>query len=244
MRFCQRASRLRQRRGGCVQEAGSARRRRKTRSCCWCIVSAVLTLAYCGSLSLFGISGRPLGLSRWPSAVILWCTGPVLRTSRRRSPRAGARRRRTPCGPPSATWSRIKHQRGPWWRKGSRRGLTRPASSLAQAEEVILCRLEKKDLFFVRAEEQIPADGEVIVMGAASRWTSAPSPERSAPVIREAGGDRCSAVTGGTDTLSDLAGGAGDRRGRSASFLGPDDRHGGRRRPARRRRTSWRSRSC
>lgn len=52
----------------------------------------------------------------------------------------------------------------------------------------------------VRAGEVIPADGEVI-RGAASVDESAITGE-SAPVIREAGGDR-SAVTGGTRVLSD-----------------------------------------
>ena len=68
------------------------------------------------------------------------------------------------------------------------------------AEEVSSAVLKKKDLFFVTANEQIPADG-VIVMGAASVDESAITGE-SAPVIREAGGDR-SAVTGGTTVLSD-----------------------------------------
>lgn len=52
----------------------------------------------------------------------------------------------------------------------------------------------------VKAGEQIPGDGEVIE-GAASVDESASTGE-SAPVIREAGGDR-SAVTGGTTVLSD-----------------------------------------
>ena len=60
--------------------------------------------------------------------------------------------------------------------------------------------LKKGDLVIVRAGEQIPADGEV-VEGAASVDESAITGE-SAPVIREAGGDR-SAVTGGTTVLSD-----------------------------------------
>lgn len=60
--------------------------------------------------------------------------------------------------------------------------------------------LKKGDLVIVRAGEQIPADGEIIE-GAASVDESAITGE-SAPVIREAGGDR-SAVTGGTTVLSD-----------------------------------------
>lgn len=60
--------------------------------------------------------------------------------------------------------------------------------------------LKKGDLVIVKAGEQIPADGEV-VEGAASVDESAITGE-SAPVIREAGGDR-SAVTGGTTVLSD-----------------------------------------
>ncbi|MFA5265662.1 MAG: potassium-transporting ATPase subunit KdpB [Opitutaceae bacterium] len=60
--------------------------------------------------------------------------------------------------------------------------------------------LNKGDVVFVKAGEQIPGDGEVIE-GAASVDESAITGE-SAPVIREAGGDR-SAVTGGTVVLSD-----------------------------------------
>ena len=60
--------------------------------------------------------------------------------------------------------------------------------------------LTRGDLVIVRAGEQIPGDGDVIE-GAASVDESAISGE-SAPVVREAGGDR-SAVTGGTTVLSD-----------------------------------------
>lgn len=60
--------------------------------------------------------------------------------------------------------------------------------------------LKKGEFVIVKAGEQIPADGEV-VEGAASVDESAITGE-SAPVIREAGGDR-SAVTGGTTVLSD-----------------------------------------
>jgi K+-transporting ATPase ATPase B chain len=67
-------------------------------------------------------------------------------------------------------------------------------------EAVDATALVKGDLVFVKAGELIPGDGEVIE-GAASVDESAITGE-SAPVIREAGGDR-SAVTGGTSVLSD-----------------------------------------
>jgi hypothetical protein len=60
--------------------------------------------------------------------------------------------------------------------------------------------LRKGDLVRVAAGDVIPADGEIIE-GVASVDESAITGE-SAPVIREAGGDR-SAVTGGTRVLSD-----------------------------------------
>jgi K+-transporting ATPase ATPase B chain len=60
--------------------------------------------------------------------------------------------------------------------------------------------LRKGDLFYVKAGDTIPADGDV-VEGVASVNESAITGE-SAPVIRESGGDR-SAVTGGTVILSD-----------------------------------------
>ena len=67
-------------------------------------------------------------------------------------------------------------------------------------EKVAANELRKNDLFLVSAGEIIPADGE-IVEGVATVDESAITGE-SAPVIREAGGDR-SAVTGGTRVLSD-----------------------------------------
>ncbi len=67
-------------------------------------------------------------------------------------------------------------------------------------ESVAAERLRKGDLVVISAREIIPADGE-IVEGAAMVDESAITGE-SAPVIREAGGDR-SAVTGGTRVLSD-----------------------------------------
>src|SRR5215468_9268670 len=61
-------------------------------------------------------------------------------------------------------------------------------------------KLRCGDLVIVSAGEVIPGDGDVIE-GVASVDESAITGE-SAPVIREAGGDRCS-VTGGTRVLSD-----------------------------------------
>jgi K+-transporting ATPase ATPase B chain len=67
-------------------------------------------------------------------------------------------------------------------------------------ENISSALLKKGDLVYVKAGEQIPADGEV-KEGAASVDESAITGE-SAPVVREAGGDR-SAVTGGTTVISD-----------------------------------------
>lgn len=69
-----------------------------------------------------------------------------------------------------------------------------------QETMVFSSTLKKGDFVLVKAGELIPGDGEV-VEGAASVDESAITGE-SAPVIREAGGDR-SAVTGGTTVLSD-----------------------------------------
>ena len=67
-------------------------------------------------------------------------------------------------------------------------------------EEVPAAELQRGDVVVVEAGQVIPADGEVIE-GVGSVDESAITGE-SAPVIREAGGDR-SAVTGGTRLLSD-----------------------------------------
>src|SRR5471030_52231 len=73
-------------------------------------------------------------------------------------------------------------------------------SGNGKIEAVDAGSLRKGDIVVVRTNELIPGDGEVIE-GAASVDESAITGE-SAPVIREAGGDR-SAVTGGTAVLSD-----------------------------------------
>jgi len=77
-------------------------------------------------------------------------------------------------------------------------------TSLDEAVKVVTLvsstKLIKNDLFLVETGDVLPADGE-IVYGIASVDESAVTGE-SAPVVREAGGDR-SAVTGGTRLLSD-----------------------------------------
>src|SRR6202789_4363860 len=77
--------------------------------------------------------------------------------------------------------------------------LKHPAKD-APREEVSSSALRAGDIIYVEAGLYIPGDGEVIE-GVASVDESAITGE-SAPVIREAGGDR-SAVTGGTKVLSD-----------------------------------------
>ncbi len=74
------------------------------------------------------------------------------------------------------------------------------AADLSDYTEVLSNTLKKGDIVYVKGNEQIPMDGEVIE-GAASVDESAITGE-SAPVIRESGGDR-SAVTGGTTLVSD-----------------------------------------
>ena len=69
-----------------------------------------------------------------------------------------------------------------------------------KTEQITSSKLRSGDLVQVAASEFIPSDGEILE-GVASVDESAITGE-SAPVIREAGGDR-SAVTGGTRVLSD-----------------------------------------
>src|ERR1051326_3336634 len=78
--------------------------------------------------------------------------------------------------------------------------IAKRVASNGKIEEIPSAQLRAGDFVSVSAGELIPADGE-IVEGVASADESAITGE-SAPVIREAGGDR-SAVTGGTRVLSD-----------------------------------------
>ncbi len=77
---------------------------------------------------------------------------------------------------------------------------TTTTARLRDGREIPAPELQKGDVVVVEAGEIIPADGEILE-GAGSVDESAITGE-SAPVIREAGGDR-SAVTGGTKLLSD-----------------------------------------
>jgi len=70
-----------------------------------------------------------------------------------------------------------------------------------KTEKVTADKLRKDDIVVVSAGELIPGDGDIIE-GAATVDESAITGE-SAPVVREAGGDR-SSVTGGTRVLSDI----------------------------------------
>ncbi len=73
-------------------------------------------------------------------------------------------------------------------------------ATLKNGEKVSSSELKKGDVFVCVAGDTIPADGEIIE-GLATIDESAITGE-SAPVIREAGGDK-SSVTGGTKVLSD-----------------------------------------
>ena len=85
-------------------------------------------------------------------------------------------------------------------RKGRTKSIANRLRPDGSTESVPAEALRKGDIFVVIANELIAADGEIIE-GAATVNESAITGE-SAPVIREAGGDR-SAVTGGTTVLSD-----------------------------------------
>ncbi|MCA6066063.1 potassium-transporting ATPase subunit KdpB [Chryseobacterium sp. RG1] len=78
-----------------------------------------------------------------------------------------------------------------------------PAKMFSSNGEIIIVpsnQLKKRDVFFCETGDIIPSDGEIIE-GLATIDESAITGE-SAPVIREAGGDK-SSVTGGTKVLSD-----------------------------------------
>ena len=116
-------------------------------------------------------------------------------------------RSRSGCG--SQCCSRISRKRWPKAAvrlrptrsvKRGRKPLRTGERAAGEIEKVPSSKLRTGDIVLVAAGEFVPADGEIIE-GVASVDESAITGE-SAPVIREAGGDR-SAVTGGTRVLSD-----------------------------------------
>ncbi|MGW4159104.1 potassium-transporting ATPase subunit KdpB [Streptomyces sp. NPDC004788] len=125
----------------------------------------------------------------WVISVWLWLTvvfanlAEAVAEGRGRAQAESLRRART-----DTVALRLKH-----WRYGTN-------LHTAETEAVPATDLKQFDFVLVEAGELIPADGDV-VDGAASVDESAVTGE-SAPVIREAGGDR-SGVTGGTTVLSD-----------------------------------------
>ena len=94
----------------------------------------------------------------------------------------------------------VAESRGKAQASALRATRTTTLATLQDGRQVPAPELQRGDLVVVIAGEVIPADGEVIE-GVGSVDESAITGE-SAPVIREAGGDR-SAVTGGTKLLSD-----------------------------------------
>ncbi len=85
-------------------------------------------------------------------------------------------------------------------RKARSETLANRLKANGQIEKIASSQLRAEDMVIVSAGEFVPSDGEILE-GVASVDESAITGE-SAPVIREAGGDR-SAVTGGTRVLSD-----------------------------------------
>ena len=145
-------------------------------------LSAILTIIL-WIISLFGISDAPSGYT-FSIAIILWFTCLFANFAE------------------AIAEGRGKAQADAL--RASRKDVTAhqiPSPEQKNAvTEISSALLKKGNLVIIDAGELIPADGEVIE-GAASVDESAITGE-SAPVIREAGGDR-SAVTGGTMVLSD-----------------------------------------
>lgn len=145
-------------------------------------ISAVLTTLL-WAVSLFGIKDTPSGYT-FAITVILWFT--VLFANFAEAIAEG--RGKAKADSLRAAKKEVAARKIP------------DAGRKTEETTVSSAMLKKGDIVLVKAGEQIPGDGEV-TEGAASVDESAITGE-SAPVIREAGGDR-SAVTGGTTVLSD-----------------------------------------
>ncbi|MCB4768233.1 potassium-transporting ATPase subunit KdpB [Ancylobacter sp. Lp-2] len=139
-------------------------------------VAALVTLLFARDLVMGGDAGFSGQIAAWLWFTVLFATFAEAVAEGRGKAQADSLKRAR-----SELTARLKHE-------GSR------------IEKVPATTLKIGDVVIVEAGELIPADGEVIE-GVASVNESAITGE-SAPVIREAGGDR-SAVTGGTQLLSD-----------------------------------------
>ncbi|GLK86286.1 potassium-transporting ATPase subunit KdpB [Ancylobacter defluvii] len=139
-------------------------------------VAALVTLLFVRDIATGGDAGFSGQIAAWLWFTVLFATFAESVAEGRGKAQADSLKRAR-----SELSARLKHE-------GSR------------IETVPATTLRIGDVVIVEAGELIPADGEVI-QGVASVNESAITGE-SAPVIREAGGDR-SAVTGGTQLLSD-----------------------------------------
>ncbi len=156
-------------------------------------VGTVLTLLYTVAV-LFGYQsqasvGYLIALDVWLLLTVLFANFASALAEARGKAQADAlrkTRRETPA-------YRLRPDQGPEL-------VLRSTGDAAAVEETVLTALAAGDLVVVDAGQVIPGDGE-IVAGVASVDESAITGE-SAPVVREAGGDR-SGVTGGTRVLSD-----------------------------------------
>jgi potassium-transporting ATPase ATP-binding subunit len=153
-------------------------------------VGAALTTALAIALPFTGGGASTIGFT-WAIAVWLWLTvlfatlAEAVAEGRGRAQAASLRATRT-----TTSASRVRGYDA----------AKDPAARSAELEQVPSADLRQGDVVVVTEGEVIPGDGD-IVAGIASVDESAITGE-SAPVVREAGGDR-SAVTGGTRVLSD-----------------------------------------
>ncbi len=143
------------------------------------LITALWLVQLTGHLASEGTSGFVLAIALWLWATLLFANFAESLAEGRGKAQAAALR---------GTKRDVPARRFPGGR------------SDAEPETVPSSALRQGDVVLVQTGETIPGDGEV-VWGTASVDESAITGE-SAPVIREAGGDR-SAVTGGTRLLSD-----------------------------------------
>ncbi len=143
------------------------------------VVAALVTLLGLRGLAFGGPAGFPLAIAAWLWLTVLFATFAEAVAEGRGRARAESLRRTR-----SDTMAKL---------------LLRP-DDRALFKPTPAPELRIGDVVLVEAGDLVPSDGEVIE-GVASVNESAVTGE-SAPVIREAGGDR-SAVTGGTQLVSD-----------------------------------------